>query len=97
MSFLAPLYALGALAITLPILFHLIQRRPRGQQFFSSLMFLTPSTPRITRRSRLNNILLLLLRALAVCLLSGGVCASVRPCTSAINRGGTATVRGNFA
>jgi hypothetical protein len=70
MSFLAPLYALGALAIAMPIVFHLIQRRPRGQQLFSSLMFLSPSTPRITRRSRLNHLLLLALRACAVMLLA---------------------------
>jgi hypothetical protein len=70
MSLLAPLFALGALAVALPILFHLIQRRPRGQQFFSSLMFLAPSLPRITRRSRLNHLLLLLLRAAALILMA---------------------------
>lgn len=66
MSFLAPLYLLAAAAITLPILFHLIQRRPRGEQLFSSLMFLSPSPPRMVRRSRLDQWLLLLLRALAL-------------------------------
>ncbi len=55
----------GLLAISLPILFHLIRRNPRGRQEFSSLMFLTPSPPRLTKRSRLSNILLLILRALA--------------------------------
>jgi hypothetical protein len=66
MSFLAPLYLLAAVAIGLPILFHLIQRRPRGEQLFSSLMFLSPSPPRMVRRSRLDQWLLLLLRALAL-------------------------------
>ena len=70
MSFLAPLFGLGALAIGLPLLFHLIQRQPRGVMTFSSLMFLSPSPPRLTRRSRLNNILLLVLRALAIILLA---------------------------
>ncbi|MCA9211829.1 MAG: BatA domain-containing protein [Planctomycetales bacterium] len=70
MSFLTPLYFLGALAIAGPIVFHLIQRRPKGEQTFSSLMFLSPSPPRLTRRSRLDNILLLLLRALALTLLA---------------------------
>ena len=65
MSLLAPLYIAGALAVALPILFHLIRRTPEGRQEFSSLMFLAPSPPRITRRSRLNNIVLLLLRAAA--------------------------------
>lgn len=70
MGFLAPLYIAGALAIGLPILFHLIRRAPHGRQEFSSLMFLAPSPPRLTRRSRLTNIVLLILRALAVILLA---------------------------
>jgi hypothetical protein len=70
MSLLAPLYFLGALAIGLPILFHLIRRQPKGQIEFSSLMFLRPTPPRLTRRSRLDNWPLLLLRALALMLLA---------------------------
>ncbi|MFG0332555.1 MAG: BatA domain-containing protein [Maioricimonas sp. JB049] len=70
MSFLTPLYLLGALAVSLPILFHMIRRTPRGRMPFSSTMFLEPSPPRITRRSRIENWFLLLLRALAVCLLA---------------------------
>lgn len=70
MSFLMPLYIAGLAAITLPILFHLIRRTPQGRQTFSSLMFLSPSPPRITKRSRLNNVLLLLLRAIALALLA---------------------------
>src|SRR5215213_10633211 len=70
MSLLAPLYIAGALAIALPIVFHLIRRAPHGRQDFSSLMFLTASPPRLTRRSRLNNIVLLLLRAAALALLA---------------------------
>ncbi|MBW3596406.1 MAG: BatA domain-containing protein, partial [Planctomycetes bacterium] len=70
MGFLTPLYIAGLTAIALPLVFHLIRRTPRGQTPFSSLMFLTPSPPRITRRSRLDNLLLLLLRALALALLA---------------------------
>ena len=70
MGLLAPLYALAALAVIGPIIFHLIKRQPTGQQRFSSLMFLTPSPPRLTRRSRLDNLLLLLLRALAILLIT---------------------------
>jgi hypothetical protein len=70
MSLLTPLFVLGALAVGLPLLFHLIQRRPKGQMEFSSLMFLSPSPPRISRRSRLDNLLLLLLRGLALVLLA---------------------------
>lgn len=70
MSLLAPLYIIGAFAIGAPILFHLIRRQPKGQVPFSSLMFLKPTPPRLTRRSRLDNWFLLLLRALALILLA---------------------------
>jgi hypothetical protein len=70
MSFLTPLYIAGALAVGLPILFHLIRRTPRGEAPFSSLMFLSPSPPRITRRSRIEHWLLLALRGLALVLLA---------------------------
>jgi hypothetical protein len=70
MGFLAPLYIAGFLAISLPILFHLMRRSPRGKQVFSSLMFLQQSPPRLTKRSRLDNILLLILRAAAFVLLA---------------------------
>jgi len=70
MSFLTPLYMLGLAAISLPILLHLIRRTPRGVQAFSSLMFITPTPPRLTRRSRIDQLLLLLLRAAIIALLA---------------------------
>lgn len=70
MGLLAPLYALAALALAGPILFHLIRRQPRGEVSFSSLMFLSPSPPRLTRRSRLDNLWLLLLRVFALLLIA---------------------------
>lgn len=70
MSFLTPLYLLGALTIAAPIVFHLIRRTTRGEVPFSSLIFLSPSPPRLTRRSRLDHWLLLLLRASALLLLT---------------------------
>ncbi len=70
MSLLAPLYVLGALGIGLPILLHLIRRQPKGKWLFSSLMFLQPTPPTLSRRSRLDNWPLLLLRALALLLLA---------------------------
>jgi len=71
MSFLAPLFLLGSLAVALPILFHLIRQTSREHQPFSSLMFLRPSPPRLTRRSRLEDLLLLLLRGAILILLAG--------------------------
>ena len=70
MSLLAPIFLLGALAVALPVLFHLIRRSTREKTPFSSLMFLMPSPPRLTRRSRLEHLLLLLLRCLVLCLLA---------------------------
>src|SRR5690348_10440362 len=72
MSFLAPLFLLGALAVALPVIFHLIRRTTRERTPFSSLMFLFPTPPRLTRRSRLEHIFLLVLRCLVLCLLAIG-------------------------
>jgi hypothetical protein len=70
MSFLAPLFLAGGLAIGLPVLFHLIRRTTRERTVFSSLMFLQPTPPRVTRRSKLEDILLLILRCIVLCLLA---------------------------
>lgn len=66
MNFLTPLFLLGAAAIAGPILYHLIRRTTRDRVPFSSLLFLEPSPPRITRRSRLEDLLLLVLRCAAI-------------------------------
>lgn len=70
MSFLAPLFLLGGLAIALPVVFHLVRRSSREKLVFSSLMFLRSTPPRMTRRNRLENVFLLLLRCLAICILA---------------------------
>src|SRR4030095_1366075 len=70
MNFLAPLFLLGAIAIIGPVIFHLIRRTTREKTPFSTLMFLEPTPPRITRRSRLENIWLLVLRCLVIALLA---------------------------
>ena len=70
MTFLFPLFILGALAIAAPIVFHLIRRVSKEKIPFSSLMFLQPTPPRVTRKSRLENILLLLLRCAVLALLA---------------------------
>lgn len=72
MSFLAPLFLLGGLAIGLPILFHLIRRTTREKTDFSSVMFLQPTPPRVTKRSRIENWLLLLLRCGVILLIAFG-------------------------
>ena len=72
MNFIAPLFLLGALAVALPVIFHLIRRSVKERKRFSSLMFLVPSPPRLTRRSRIEHWLLLALRCLVLCLLAFG-------------------------
>ena len=72
MSFLAPVFLLGALAVAAPIIFHLIRRTTKEVTPFSTLMFLQPTPPRVTRRSRLENLWLLLLRCAVLGLLALG-------------------------
>ncbi|MEM6280307.1 MAG: BatA domain-containing protein, partial [Verrucomicrobiota bacterium] len=74
MSFLFPLYFLGALAIALPILLHLRKRPPKEHIPFSSHLFLEPSPEKLTRRTRLERWLLLALRCLAILLLALAFC-----------------------
>lgn len=70
MGVLIPLYLAGLTALSLPLIFHLVRRTPRGRQLFSSLMFLAPTIPKLTRRSRLDQLLLLLLRLAALALIA---------------------------
>lgn len=72
MSFLAPLFLAGAAAVALPVVFHLIRRSTRDRTLFSSLLLLQPTPPRMRRRSRLEDILLLALRCLVLGLLALG-------------------------
>jgi len=69
-SFLFPLYLLGAAAIAVPILLHLRRRPPKEHVEFGSLMFLEKTPERLTRRTRLEQLLLLALRCLALVLLA---------------------------
>jgi len=69
-SFLFPLYLLGAAALAIPVILHLRRRPPRERIPFSSLMFLEKSPERLTRRTRLERWLLLALRCLALLLLA---------------------------
>lgn len=70
MSVLAPLYLLGALAVAAPLIFHLIRRRVQQRTPVSFIQFLPITEPALRRRSRIENWLLLLLRAVALLLLA---------------------------
>ncbi|MEY3896686.1 MAG: hypothetical protein RLZZ214_2206, partial [Verrucomicrobiota bacterium] len=63
-------------AVALPVLLHLRKNRPKETVAFSSLMFLEESPPVTRTRSRLQDILLLILRCLALALL---ILAFARP------------------
>lgn len=70
MSFLYPLFLAGITAISLPIILHMIRRHTRKRVTFSSLMFLRTTVPRFTNRSRIENLPLLILRCIILCLLA---------------------------
>ncbi len=70
MSFLFPFFFAAAAAIAAPIILHLLRQRARHVQAFSSLMFLRPSPPRMQPKTRVENLLLLLLRCAALILLA---------------------------
>ena len=69
MSFLTPLYLLGALGLAIPIILHLLHDRPKNKQEFGSLMFLDKTKPPVDRKRRPTHLLLLLLRCLVLLLL----------------------------
>jgi hypothetical protein len=70
MSFLYPLFLAGIAAVSLPIILHMIRRQTRKRVTFSSLMFLRTTVPRFKNRSRLENLPLLILRCIILCLLA---------------------------
>ncbi|MEC8973869.1 MAG: BatA domain-containing protein, partial [Verrucomicrobiota bacterium] len=70
MSFLTPLYLLGAFGLAIPIILHLLHDRPKNKQPFGSLMFLDKTRPPVDRKRRPTHLLLLLLRCLALLLLA---------------------------
>jgi von Willebrand factor type A domain/Aerotolerance regulator N-terminal/Putative glutamine amidotransferase len=76
MSFLTPLFFLGAAALAAPILVHLVRRTRARRVQFPALVFVRQVPQRTIRRRTLQNLLLLLLRCLAILLI---VIAFTRP------------------
>ncbi|NJD09329.1 MAG: VWA domain-containing protein, partial [Gemmatimonadetes bacterium] len=70
MQFLAPLFLAAAAAVAIPVILHLIQREKREAIPFPSLMFLSRIPHKATRRRRLRDLPLLVLRVLALVLLA---------------------------
>src|SRR4029078_9977357 len=66
MNFLFPLYLLGAAAVIIPILLHLRRRPPQELVPFSAMMFLDPAPVPPVKRRKLEDLLLLAPRCLAL-------------------------------
>jgi hypothetical protein len=84
MNFLYPAFLLGALAIAVPLVLHLLRRDVAPEVPFSAVRLLRQSPIEQSRRRRLRDLLLLLARAAALLLLAA---AFARPYVS----GGAAT------
>lgn len=76
MSFLNPLFLFGLLAAAIPIAIHLIRRENPPRIMFGSLRFLKQTTKKLILFQQIQQWLLLLLRAVLICLL---VFAFARP------------------
>ncbi|MBI4266148.1 MAG: BatA domain-containing protein [Acidobacteria bacterium] len=71
LSFLSPLFLLGAAAIAIPIAMHLFYRRAEPIIEFSAMRYLRRAPVEQSRRRRLRELLLLALRVAALLLLAG--------------------------
>jgi aerotolerance regulator-like protein/VWA domain-containing protein len=72
LGFLSPLFLLGALAVAVPVILHLLRQRVDPVFEFSAVRFLRRVPVERARRRRLRDVLLFLLRAAAVLLLAFG-------------------------
>lgn len=77
-GFLHPLLALGVLTAAVPVIIHLLNRRRHKPMDWAAMRFARLAWKRIRRRSRFENLLLLLLRVAAVALFA---LALARPLT----------------
>jgi hypothetical protein len=71
-GFLSPLFLLGALAVAVPLVLHLLRQRVDPVFEFSAVRFLRRAPVERARRRRLRDVLLFLLRASALLLLAFG-------------------------
>src|SRR5215813_9196023 len=76
MSFLTPLFFAGVAALAAPILVHLVRRTRARRVQFPALVFVRQVPQRTIRRRTLHNLLLLIMRCLAILLI---VIAFTRP------------------
>jgi hypothetical protein len=70
LNYSSPLFLLGILGISVPILIHLLTRRQQKRISFSAVHLLAQSQKRSIKKSRPNRLFLLLIRCLAISLFS---------------------------
>jgi hypothetical protein len=70
MSFLSPLFLIGALAAAVPILLHMLKREPEARVRFAAVKLLRNAPVEQARHRRLRELLLLALRVTALVLLA---------------------------
>ena len=73
MIFTAPMFLLAALAAAIPIVLHMIQRRPAKQLPFATLRFLRRSAEKTRQRKRFHDSLLMVLRAVVLLFIAAGL------------------------
>jgi hypothetical protein len=73
MSFAAPLFLLAALAASIPVMLHMINRQRAKDMPFSTLRFLQLSVQKTRRKKRIHDILLMVLRAAVLFLIAAGL------------------------
>ena len=89
LSFLSPLFLIGAMAAAVPIVLHLLKREPEARIRFSAVRLLRTAPVEHTRRRHFNELLLLLLRVAALLLLA---LAFARPFFSSAGASPSATL-----
>ncbi|MGC8559336.1 MAG: BatA domain-containing protein [Phycisphaerae bacterium] len=74
LPFVSPgLFAAGAACVSIPIIIHLLNRRRFRQKPWAAMQFLIAAYRRNVRRLKLQRLLLLLLRCLAILLIAAGI------------------------
>ncbi len=91
MSFVNPLFFLGAAAVAIPVLLHLIKRERAQKIEFPTLMFLRRISRRSIRYQKLRHLLLLFLRILALVFIVLGFTRPFRTIPSAAASAGRTT------
>ena len=69
-SFLSPIFLIGLAAVSLPVIAHLISRKSGFKKRFPAVRFLLALQGEMATRSRLKDLILLLLRALIIVLIA---------------------------